>query len=401
MKKWIWSCAILIILIFVAGNTYLYQKYESDVYRVTKVDQFLEPQKGDIRKSFLKDGVVTSSEEHKIIYNPQLGILDEILVKEGDLVEVGSLLLRYKTDELDRLSQQLESKRERALAESEKISKDIIALRAIKMPTAYETEMEEAEAKANKVVINSQIRELELRGDLLDIDIEDYESQIDSIEDEEQSKAVASKMKGIVKSVNLNSHDELLTIITYPYIIQGELSEKDLKHTEVGQKVYISRDEGELVGTISEISQFPVKAPSLHEKTSYFPFSVMVTETVDQLPFGHHIGVEVVKAESLDTLLVPVKSVVERKDKKGIVYVVTNGKLSEHKVDLGIQDKKKVEVTDGITETVLLVLQPKDDMKDGIPFIMPMKNIEVDAAQLKEVRKKEIASVILKAFVAN
>jgi HlyD family secretion protein len=401
MKKWIWSCAILIILIFVLGNIYLYQKHESEVYRVTKVDQFLEPEKGDIRKSFLKDGVVTSSEEHKIMYNPQLGVLDEILVNEGDFVQVGSLLLRYKTDELERLTQQLESKRQRALAESGKIRNDIIALRAINIPTVFETEMEEAEAKANKVLISSQIRELELREDLLDIDIEEYESQIESIEDEEQTKAVASNIEGIVKSVNLNSHDELLTIITYPYIIQGELTEKDLKDIEVGQKVYISRNEGELVGTVSEISQFPVKAPSLHEETSYFPFSVMVTEEADQLAFGHHIGVEIVKAESIDTILVPTKSVVQDKDKKSFVYVVNNGKLAKYKVDLGIEDKKKVEVIDGITEAELLVLQPKDDMKDGIPFIMPMNNIEVDASQLKEVRKREIASVILKSFFAN
>jgi HlyD family secretion protein len=400
MQKWIWSSSILFVLCFVLGNVYLLQKYKNDVYRVVGVEEFTEPTKGDIRNVIPKDGVVTSSEEQVISYSRELGMIDEIFVKEGEHVQVGSSLFQYKTTELERLKQQLERKIDIAEAESTKIRKDINALNSIKTSSSSsQTDEEKAAAEANQIVIKSQVRELELRENLLELDIEDYENQLDFIDEEEESKVIVSSIEGIVKEVNPSNYDKMITILTFPYVVQGELSEKDIVNVEVGQKVYITGGLQKIVGTISEISQFPVDTPSLKQETSYFPFSVVAGEGVDQLPFGHHLGMQIVQAESEDTTLIQTKSVFRLKNGKGKLFVANNGKLKEVKVDLGLKERNKIEVVDGLKGSELIVLQPTNKMKSGLPFILPMKNIELDKIELDEIGKRETASTILKGFI--
>ncbi|MFZ3589871.1 efflux RND transporter periplasmic adaptor subunit [Bacillus sp. DJP31] len=400
MKKWIWSCTILICLIFILGNVYLYQKYNDEMYSVTKVEGFVKPQKSDIRNSTMKDGVVTTTDEQVIAYNPEFGLLDEVLVKEGDTVGKGTVLIQYKTDEYDRLKQQTEMKIDRTIAEADKVRKDITALGSIRIPTTFETEIEEAEAKANEIIIDSQIRELELKEELLELDIKEYDSQIEAIEAKEESNVTLSPINGIVKEVNSNNLKELVTIISNPYVVQGELSEQDIKTIEIGQKVYVSLDNKKLVGTISEISPYPVDPPSLDQETSYFPFTVSVTEE-EQLAFGHHLRLEIVRAESVDATLVSTNTMVEKAGKEGRLYLAENGRLKETKVTLGLREKQKVEVTNELELDALLLRNPSKDIKDGSHFVMPLKGFEFITADLKSISKRDSATIILKAFVGK
>ncbi|WP_246938990.1 efflux RND transporter periplasmic adaptor subunit [Bacillus pinisoli] len=398
MKKWIWSCSILLTTSIIVGNLYLYQKYNEKVYKVEKVHQFEQSKEGDIRISHIKRGVVTSLEEQVISYQQQLGTIDEILVSEGDEVTVGTELLRYSTSEYIELTDQLESKIDRAEAEITKIKSDILALKRVQFPTEFESEWEEAQAEANEALIDSQIRELEFQEELLEMDIEDYESQLNRVESQIDTKTIVSTSDGIVKSVSPNGQDEIMKIITYPYVIKGELTERDLEHIEVGQKVYIPQGEQPILGTISEISQFPIKAPSLHEETSYFPFSVTVTEEENPLLFAHHLEVEIVESESLQTQLLPSKTIV--KGKKPFVYVLENGKVKKVEIEIGLENKGKTEVISGITNEHLIVSKPTK-LKSDLPFVMPAKEVFGDFSQLKEIKKKKATAFVLRAMFAN
>jgi HlyD family secretion protein len=400
MKKWIWLCSTLLGLCLVVGNLYLYQKYNDKVYHVTKITNFNNPVEGDIRISYINKGVVTSNEENVIMYQRQLGIVGEILVSEGDQVQVGTKLLQYNTDDSEELMYQLESKITRALAESTKIRKDISALRSVRFPTVFESEWEEAQTEANQVLIDSQIRELELKEELLEMDIEDDQLQLQKLESDIESKTVVSTTEGIVKTINKNGNDELITIITYPYVIKGELSESDLENIEIGQKVYVSQGEKPIIGTVQEISQFPVKSPSLHEETSYFPFTISVQEE-NKLLFGHHVGVEIVKKESIDTIIIPANSVTKNKFKDSSVYILEQGKAKKVEIQLGIQSDSRVEVVNGINENVLLVTAPDKKIKADIPFIMPVQNLVGSSSQLNKVEKKEATSTVLRAIITK
>ncbi|WP_456276098.1 efflux RND transporter periplasmic adaptor subunit [Bacillus sp. AK128] len=401
MKKWIWTLSILLVLCIVMGNLYLYQTNRDKVYHVTKITSFDKPTEGDMRISYLKKGVVTSSEEKVITYQQQLGVLDEILVSEGDQVQVGTPLVQYSIEDLNVLKLQLESKIDRSEAESSKLRSDISALRAVTFPTVFESEWEEAQSEANETLIDSQIRELELQEELLEMDIEDYELELEALANLEASRTTTSTSPGIVTSVNENGHDELLTIVTYPYVIEGELSESDLTEIEVGQKVYIPNGEKPLVGTINEISAFPVKAPSLHEETSYFPFSITVAEEEGALLYGHHMEVDIVKTESLDTLILPSQAVKGTKDQTDIVFILERGKVKKIEVEKGIENEGKVEIVTGLTGQELVVTSPKKNIKADLPFTMSMKKLYVGASELKSVEKKEWTTTILRAVISN
>jgi multidrug efflux pump subunit AcrA (membrane-fusion protein) len=400
MKKWIWSSITLFCLCFVLGNAYLLQKYEDDVHRVVSVEEFTKPMEGDIRNLIHKEGVVTSSSEQIVSYSRELGMIDEVFVKEGDQVHVGSQLFEYQSADLDRLKLQLELKRDIAEAEVSKVRKDIIALNSIKSPSSTTlTDEQKDAAEANALVIKSQVSELELREALLELDIEDYDNQLELIETEEASKIVQSSIEGIVKNVNLSNQNEMITILGYPFVVQGHLSENDSKAVKVGQKVYITEGNQRIEGTIDRISQFPIDTPSL-EKESLFPFTVVVTEIeVEQLPFGHHLGMAIVEAESENTTLVQTKSVFRLDDGKGKLFVANNGKLKEVKVELGLIEEKKLEILDGLQGTELLVLEPTNKMKNGIPFVLPLQELKLNKNELDEMGKRRVASTILKGLV--
>lgn len=134
--------------------------------------------------------------------------------------------------------------------------------------------------------------------------------------------------------------------------------------------------------------------------TSYYLLSVTVEEG-DLLSIGHHHKVEVVQVESLTTLLVPTNSVIMLEGNKGFVYVVEKGRLEERTVDLGIQKKENVEIVNGITEEEFLVKYPSNELKDGDHLVMPITHFQRPMSHVKDIKKKDIASTIIKAIVKN
>lgn len=400
MKKWIWSSIILFILCVTLGNIYLMKKYEDKIYSVVRVSEFGKPNKGDIRNILTKDGVVTANREELVAFNRELGLLDEILVEEGEQVTAGTSLFEYEATDIERLQEQLTRKIEIAEAERSKIVKDIVALGSYRSTTSTSQTPEAKEAQeANQRIISSQIRELELRDELLELDIEDYVNQLDRLETEADSLVVQSSVNGIVKSINPSNPSEMITIVEFPYIVQGVLSEKELKDVTVGQKVYVTNDGLQLEGTISNVSQFPVETPNLKEKISYFPFTVTVTKEAELLPFGHHLGIDIVQEESVDTLLIQTKSVFRSGKDKGKLYIEKNGKIKKVNVQLGIQNGPKIEVVEGLKGKELLVLKPSINMKTGTPIVLPLDHTKLHKKQLDEIGKRQIAAIIGKALL--
>ncbi|KAA0547446.1 efflux RND transporter periplasmic adaptor subunit [Bacillus sp. BGMRC 2118] len=400
MKKWIWSSVILFILCVTIGNIYLMNKYDDKIYRVVSVGEFGEMKKGDLRNVVTKDGVVTANKVESVAYNQEFGLLDEILVDEGEQITVGSSLFQYATTDIEQVEKQINRKISLAEAEQSKISRDLSALRSYRGTTQdnQTTEAKEA-AEANQRIINSEISELELRDELLDLDIEEYENQLEQLEKEEASMVVQSTINGIVKSINPSNPSELITILEFPYVVQGVLSEKEIKDITVGQKVYVSNDGLQLVGTISEVSQFPVETPNLKQKESYFPFSVTVTEEPELLPFGHHLDMDIVQEESEDTTYIHTSTVFRTGKDKGKVYIENKGKIKKVNVALGMQSSSKVEILDGLEGKELLVLNPSIDMKTGTPIVLPLEGTKMHGKQLDEIGKRQMASTIGKAML--
>lgn len=400
MKKWIWSSIILFILCVTLGNIYLMKKYEDKIYSVVRVSEFGKPNKGDIRNILTKDGVVTANREELVAYNRELGLLDEILVEEGEQVTAGTSLFEYEATDIERLQEQLTRKIEIAEAERSKIVKDIVALGSYRSTTSTSQTPEAKEAQeANQRIISSQIRELELRDELLELDIEDYENQLDRLETEADSLVVQSSVNGIVKSINPSNPSEMITILEFPYVVQGVLSEKEQKDITVGQKVYVTNEGVQLEGTISDVSQFPIETPNLKQKISYFPFSATVTKEAELLPFGHHLGIDIVQEESEDTLLIQTKSVFRSGKDKGKLYIEKNGKVKKINVQLGIQNGSKIEVVEGLKGKELLILKPSIDMKSGTPIVLPLDHTKLHKKQLDEIGKRQIAAIIGKALL--
>jgi RND family efflux transporter MFP subunit len=143
--------------------------------------------------------------------------------------------------------------------------------------------------------------------------------------------------------------------------VQAILGEADVKRVSEGQEAIVTVRgvaNAEFRGHVVDIN------PSAIPNQRNFVARILVENVGEVLRPGMSAEVSLIVGESARAIVVPRDCVVEDRDKR-VVYAVVNDAIEIRDVELGAEERGRVEIVSGVEEGDLLVVAGQTDLADG------------------------------------
>ncbi|MFE3976653.1 MULTISPECIES: efflux RND transporter periplasmic adaptor subunit [unclassified Peribacillus] len=370
-KKLIISIVSLFVLIILGINVYLSKGSASNKEVNVNVTQLKER---TLKSTIMIPGTLSLANEQYIYYDGEKGNLDKIHVTEGSIVQVGTPILTYESDEIELEKEQHKLGRKSSQLQINSLINQIANLN-VKQKN-LETELGKEEAKHQ---IGSERTQLNLDLETAKLELEKNDLESKSILKKEQKLEVKSDIKGTVlevdrEAVNNTSETQKPVIhigSTDQYIARGVLSEYDALNIKSGQSVVITSDvlpNKKWEGTVKQIDYLPqqqASSDSTSEHANQYPIEIKIDdEDISTIKPGFKLLLDI-ETTSKKAKSLPVKSIVTE-GKNKYVYVVENGEVSLIKVKVGETTGKFIEIVSGVSEQDKVVSNPSKKLSDGL-----------------------------------
>lgn len=326
-------------------------------------------------------GVVEAADSMDIKADSEKKVKD-ILVSEGDEVQVGTPLFTYDTKDLA-------AKKESATLELEGLNNTL---------SGYDAQIEQLNkekkeaSKDQQLDYTLQIQQMQTQQKQTQYDVATKKAEIEKYDESIKNATVNSTMVGVVKKINENKSTDtdtadsaFMTIVaTGDYRVKGTIDEQSFLNSGLaeGQAVIVrSRvDESKTwQGTISKVDTENVQTDnsnsgmsndsSSEQKASKYNFYVQLTGTDDML-LGQHVYVEpdFGQTQMKDGIWIDESYVVKDGDDAYVWTLNKKDKLEKTKVELGDHDENLMmyEIKSGLSKDDYIVWA-SDDLYEGEP----------------------------------
>lgn len=191
-----------------------------------------------------------------------------------------------------------------------------------------------------------------------------YDNQADT-EDALDNYTVTATVGGVVDSIQVTEHN-MISSGTVAAVISDKssmsasfgVSEEVRRTLSLGQSVVVERSGAEYAGTITEIG-------TTVNNTGLFNVKISVNAAGSELLSGTVVKVRMATQKSENTLLLPYDSVYYTNG-KGHVFIEENGMAVKKDITTGLYNEDTIEITDGLTgnEKVITTWSPR--LADGV-----------------------------------
>ena len=394
-------------------NIYLIEKKESKVERTVFVENWTKVKKDTITDTIQTNGVIKPVEEYDIYFDTKKNDFKKFLVKEGDAITAGSSLFEYTTTELDALKADLEAEKTAAEGEIAGIEEYIGKLRSYQGTLTSDSGKaaidESVEKNLNidittsstdliKSNIEQEMYKQELEKNSLNEKVKMLDAKLSSIEEQSSAIVTTSEADGVVKNINKNLNNPIISIVSTNMAIEGYFSEEEMKKAEVGMTIKASSSDSKkaLKGTIGRIHSYPAEEPSL-KKDNRFPFQALIEpegEETEPLLVGSKVNLTVITNEKAGVPSIPIEAV--QYQKHPYIYKLTNkGHVDKHYITKGLKAEGKQEIIKGPSVGDVILLKPNVAVKNHSYFITPIQFEKVKAGTYKKFTSREKVRYLL------
>ncbi len=390
----------------------------------------------DVRIESVKSGAMqeyislrgkVALEKNQKIYSQLSGIVDEVIVEEGENVDTQSQLLKIDVEDLDLALQ-------RAHASYDAAKASLAELRGSIKPE--QIKQAEAQLEQAKIMEAAAQKEYEYKKDQLEKARTLYENDATSAQELKDIQILVD-----IANDTLRSAKESTTLAQYNLdllrkgvsssaievaeanVKQAELQIKELE-SNIGKASIYSPIEGTILAKYAEERMVVVPGTPLYEigdyHTAYVSVNVLVEDMVGikigqkavlsgdiledkeiegiiyniapkaetsisslgveqqkvemkisydnngvNLRPGYGIDVDIIRKENTTALYIPEEAVFDM-DGEDYVFVVEEGKLELRKITIGLENEDYIEAVEGLVEAEKVVLDPESDLKPGI-----------------------------------
>ncbi|MCP1492021.1 HlyD family secretion protein [Peribacillus frigoritolerans] len=409
-----WKIAAVSIasIVLITVNLYLIEKKESKVERTVFVENWTKVKKDTITDTIQTNGVIKPVEEYDIYFDAKKNDFKKFLVKEGDAITAGSSLFEYTATELDALKASLEAEKTAAEGEMAGIEEYIGKLRSYQGTLTSEPEAaidESVEKNLNidittsssdliKSNIEQEMYKQELEKNRLDEKVKMLDAKLSSIEEQSSAIVTTSEADGVVKNINKNLDNPIISIVSTNVAIEGYFSGEEMKKAEVGMTIKASSSDSKkaLKGTMGRIHSYPAEEPSL-KKDNRFPFQALIEpegEETEALLVGSKVDLTVITNEKAGVPSVPIEAV--HYQKHPYIYKFTKkGYVDKHYITKGLKAEGKQEIIKGPSVGDVILLKPDVVVKNHSNFITPIQFEKVKVATYKKFTSREKVRYLL------
>ena len=411
--KWKIAAVSIASIVLITVNLYLIEKKESKVERTVFVENWTKVKKDTVTDTIQTNGVIKPVEEYDIYFDTQKNDFKKFLVKEGDAITAGSSLFEYTTTELDALKANLEAEKTAAEGEMAGIEEYIGKLRSYQGTVTSETEKaaidESVEKNLNidiktsssdliKSNIEQEMYKQELEKNRLNEKVRMLDAKLSSIEEQSSAIVTTSEADGVVKNINKNLNNPIISIVSTNMAIEGDFSEEEMKKAEVGMTIKASSSDSKkaLKGTIGRIHSYPAEEPSL-KKDNRFPFQALIEpegEETEPLLVGSKVNLTVITNEKAGVPSIPIEAV--QYQKQPYIYKLTDkGHVDKHYITKGLKAEGKQEIIKGPSVGDVILLEQNVAVKNHSYFITPIQFEKVKAGTYKKFTSREKVRYLL------
>lgn len=409
-----WKIAAVSIasIVLITVNLYLIEKKESKVERTVFVENWTKVKKDTITDTIQTNGVIKPVEEYDIYFDAKKNDFKKFLVKEGDAITAGSSLFEYTATELDALKASLEAEKTAAEGEMAGIEEYIGKLRSYQGTLTSEPEAaidESVEKNLNidittsssdliKSNIEQEMYKQELEKNRLDEKVKMLAAKLSSIEEQSSAIVTTSEADGVVKNINKNLDNPIISIVSTNVAIEGYFSGEEMKKAEVGMTIKASSSDSKkaLKGTIGRIHSYPAEEPSL-KSDNRFPFQALIEpegEETEALLVGSKVDLTVITNEKAGVPSVPIEAI--HYQKQPYIYKFTKkGYVDKHYITKGLKAEGKQEIIKGPSVGDVILLKPDVVVKNHSNFITPIQFEKVKVATYKKFTSREKVRYLL------
>ncbi|MGG0848960.1 efflux RND transporter periplasmic adaptor subunit [Peribacillus simplex] len=411
--KWKIAAVSIASTVLITVNLYLIEKKESKVERTVFVENWTMVKKDTITDTIQTNGVIKPLEEYDIYFDTKKNDFKKFLVKEGDAVTAGSSLFEYTATELDALKANVES--EKAAAEGEIVGIDqyLGKLRSYQGTLTRDPDKavidESVERNLNidittsssdliKSNIEQEMYKQELEKNGLNEKVKMLDAKLRSIEEQSSAIVTTSEADGVVKNINKNLNNPIISIVSTNMAIEGDFSEEEMKKAEVGMTIKASSSDSKktLKGKIGRIHSYPAEEPSI-KKDNRFPFQALIEpegEETEPLLVGSKVNLTVITNEKAGVPSIPIEAVHSKKQPH--VYKLTKkGFVDKHYITKGLKAEGKQELIKGPSVGDVILLEPNRVVKNHSYFITPIQFEKVKTNTYKKFSSREKVRYLL------
>lgn len=410
--KWKMAAVSIASVVLITVNLYLIEKKESKVERTVFVENWTKVKKDTITDTIQTNGVIKPVEEYDIYFDTKKNDFKKFLVKEGDAITAGSSLFEYTTTELDALKANIEAEKTEAEGEIAGIEEYIGKLRSYQGNLTSNPEkaaIDESVEKNLKIDITTSSSELiksnieqemykqELEKNSLNEKVKMLDAKLSSIEGQSGAIMSTSEADGVVKNINKNLNNPIISIVSTNMAIEGDFTEEEMKKAEVGMTIKASSSDSKtaLKGKIGRIHSYPAEEPSL-KKDNRFPFQALIEsegEETEALLVGSKVNLTVITNEKAGVPSIPIEAV--QYHKQPYVYKLTKkGYVDKHYITKGLKAEGMQEIIKGPSVGDVILMEP-DVARNHSYFITPIQFEKVKAATYKKFTSREKVRYLL------
>lgn len=279
--------------------------------------------RGDIQQTYRTITTLEAENDAQVVAR-STGLLQDILVEEGDLVKKGQLLAQLDVEQLSLEVAQLE-------ATSNKLKKELNRQQAL-----YNRKLGSSDA-LDRARFEYQSQQAQYKLSKLKLEYASIKAPIDGIVTER-----------LVKTGNLIRENDMLFKIVDPNTLKAvlHLPEKEMKNVKKQQNVLLTVDALDnqvIIGSIERIR------PAIDTDTGTFRVVAKLDNSDNQLKSGMFGKVEVVFDVHADSLLLEQQAVITQ-DNRSHVFVVKDNKAIQTPITTGFRHNGIVEVISGLNE---------------------------------------------------
>lgn len=348
-KKIIIVSSIFIVALGLTISGALYVKNKAKV--VTNKENTVEYFTIEDTSGLKFKGSSIISNEQRIMLDPSKGEVNEVFVKDGQIVEKDTVLFNYYNEviqeQVDELERQINSLNSKIEKEKERESK-AEALKKEAAAIASNNENPANSVSVDQLNSGSIIEELKTN-------LNDAISKRDSLK-EKVVKPIIAEIRG---KVYINKEDptkEYMRVISEEPLIAAQASEFDVDELKVDSKVDIKivSNNSKVTGKITKIDDIPTV--SVDQKSSLYTFYVKPDE-------GIKIGFSVELTVNPGEIVVPKSSVIEE---SGKLYVMLAEGENNKKVEITatLKDDNYVLQNDSLKVGDKIMLNPSENSKE-------------------------------------
>ncbi|WP_294167019.1 efflux RND transporter periplasmic adaptor subunit [uncultured Clostridium sp.] len=343
------SIFIVALGLTISGALYVKNKAKVVINKENTVEYFTIEDTSGLK--FKGSSII--SNEQRIMLDPSKGEVNEVFVKDGQIVEKDTVLFNYYNEviqeQVDELERQINSLNSKIEKEKERESK-AEALKKEAAAIASNNENPANSVSVDQLNSGSIIEELKTN-------LNDAISKRDSLK-EKVVKPVIAEIRG---KVYINKEDptkEYMRVISEEPLIAAQASEFDVDELKVDSKVDIKivSNNSKVTGKITKIDDIPTV--SVDQKSSLYTFYVKPDE-------GIKIGFSVELTVNPGEIVVPKSSVIEE---SGKLYVMLAEGENNKKVEITatLKDDNYVLQNDSLKVGDKIMLNPSENSKEEV-----------------------------------